>query len=233
MNTKNMRVLGAFALCTFAELLGEITGDRQLILYSKPLLMPLLGVWLFLETRHFAPQFRNIMLLGLVFATLGDTLLLFSSGPAGGIYFLLGLGAFLCMQLCYIAFFTRFAGFKEGYLKQKPLHFAAYLAYLAVLLLLLWPGIPAPMKIPVAIYAAVLTTMGLSAHNLRGAISGDAAMMTFYGSLLFIASDSILAINKFGLAFDDANIGIMVTYIAGQWLIVSGAAVLVKERKDS
>jgi uncharacterized membrane protein YhhN len=112
------------------------------------------------------------------------------------------------------------------------LHFAAYLAYLAVLLLLLWPGIPIPMKIPVAIYATVLTTMGLSAHNLRGTISGDAAMMTFYGSLLFIASDSILAINKFGLAFDDANIGIMVTYIAGQWLIVSGAAVLVKERKE-
>ena len=92
MNTKNMRVLGAFALCTFAELLGEITGDHQWILYSKPLLMPLLGVWLFLETRDYAPQFRNMMLLGLFFATLGDTLCFFRADQKAAFTFCWDLG---------------------------------------------------------------------------------------------------------------------------------------------
>ena len=44
----------------------------------------------------------------------------------------------------------------------------------------------------------------------------------FVGALLFIVSDSLLAINRFAATLPFANVAVMVTYIAAQWLIVKG-----------
>jgi uncharacterized membrane protein YhhN len=42
------------------------------------------------------------------------------------------------------------------------------------------------------------------------------------GSLLFIASDSLLALNEFTDYINHAGLGVMTTYIAAQFLIVTG-----------
>lgn len=229
MKSAKYQWLGAFALCAFAELLGEITGDAQFVFIFKPMLMPLLGIWFWLDTPDADPRLRYGFLLALVFACAGDTLLLFSNGPQGGLYFLLGLGAFLLMQIAYILFFTRQVSLFKGYFKQKPVYVLAFLAYLAGFLFLLWPGIPAPMRAPVVVYACTLLTMAISAINTKSVLAPDASLMALYGSLLFVGSDSILAINKFAWTIPDANIAIMITYIAGQWLLASGAAVFLKK----
>jgi len=44
------------------------------------------------------------------------------------------------------------------------------------------------------------------------------------GAVLFIMSDSILAINKFYQSFEVAGLGIMLTYGMAQLFIVEGAA---------
>ncbi|MEI6408348.1 MAG: lysoplasmalogenase [Bacteroidota bacterium] len=226
---KNLRWLGLYAFASFVELLGDITGDARLTYVSKPLLMPILGLWFYFETKAYRSYLRGAMLVGLAFATLGDTLLMLNGRPDGFPYFLAGLGAFLITQICYAAGFQSVVRITQGYLKQKPVFILPFIAYLVGLMALLWSGIPPEMKIPVALYGTILTTMAVSVFNLKEQVALDAFSMLFYGAFLFVLSDSMIAVAKFAYAFDDAHIGIMVTYIAGQWLLVSGAAVLVRE----
>jgi uncharacterized membrane protein YhhN len=63
----------------------------------------------------------------------------------------------------------------------------------------------------------------LALHMLFIKNKGAGKLMMF-GALLFVASDSILAINKFYLPFEFAGIFIMLTYGLAQLLITIGAA---------
>jgi uncharacterized membrane protein YhhN len=98
---KNLRWLGLYAFASFVELLGDITGDARLTYVSKPLLMPILGLWFYFETKAYRSYLRGAMLVGLAFATLGDTLLMLNGRPDGFPYFLAGLGAFLITQIYF------------------------------------------------------------------------------------------------------------------------------------
>jgi uncharacterized membrane protein YhhN len=52
----------------------------------------------------------------------------------------------------------------------------------------------------------------------------EAGKWMMVGALLFVISDSVLAINKFYLPFDGAGVIIMLTYGLAQLFIVKGAA---------
>lgn len=66
--------------------------------------------------------------------------------------------------------------------------------------------------------------MAMSALNLWVLVSKPAAQSLFGGALLFVASDSLLAFNKFydPTAISYAGFFIMLTYILGQYFIVNG-----------
>jgi uncharacterized membrane protein YhhN len=51
----------------------------------------------------------------------------------------------------------------------------------------------------------------------------NAGKWMMIGALLFVISDSVLAVNKFYQAFEAAGIVIMLTYGLAQFLIVEGA----------
>jgi uncharacterized membrane protein YhhN len=78
------------------------------------------------------------------------------------------------------------------------------------------------MKWPVLLYALVITLMALSALFRYGRTSMKSFALVFGGSILFIMSDSLLAVNKFIEPLALADFWIMVTYIGAQYLIVSG-----------
>jgi len=54
----------------------------------------------------------------------------------------------------------------------------------------------------------------------------------FSGALLFIVSDSVLAVNKFYIPFIEAGIITMVTYAAAQLLLVQGAVEYIKDELE-
>ena len=56
----------------------------------------------------------------------------------------------------------------------------------------------------------------------------NAAMIMMIGAVLFIISDSVLAINKFYKPFEGAGIVIMLTYAFAQLLIVAGIIKYIK-----
>ncbi|WP_240041043.1 lysoplasmalogenase [Paenibacillus ginsengarvi] len=178
---------------------------------SVKLLFKLIPMWLMIAyawlRRPAEPRRYGIcVLIGLFFCMLGDGLL--------GVSFVVGLSAFLVGHLFYIAGFLsawRFSFAKAVML--LPIAAYGFLVGRELLAALVQNG-QTPLLVPVVLYVLVISFMAW-ASIMTG--RGWAA----FGALLFVASDSILAWNKF--VSDVAYSGplIMTTYYAAQFLIAS------------
>ncbi len=157
-----------------------------------------------------APGVRRWVLVGLVFSLGGDVALLW---PQQG--FLPGLVSFLLAHLAYLVAFTRVQR-----LAAWPLAFVAYALVAGFILWRLWPGVPAALQIPVVAYVLCLAAMAAQAAVLwrRGAERG--ALLAL-GGALFVASDALLATNKFAGPLPLASLWILGTYWSAQWCIAS------------
>ena len=204
-----------FAIDSMLELASQLFNWNFLSLFSKPLLMPLLiGYFVSASGANRSPL-KKFVVLALVFSWVGDTVLMFQN--IDGMYFIIGLVAFLLAHVMYIVGFTKL---KNSTTKVERLAIIVFfLAYSATLVIFLWPGL-GNMKAPVMLYALVLTIMGV-----LGVIKSTTnhPYITF-GVLFFVASDSILALNKFLIDVPFNGVLIMGTYIAAQWLIVAGVS---------
>lgn len=161
---------------------------------------------------------RAPLLAGLGLSLVGDVALLW---PQQG--FLPGLVAFLLAHLAYLVAFAR--GVR---LAAWPLAFAGYALLAAVVLSVLWPGVPPALQWPVLAYVTCLAAMAAQtasawhAARARGDMAarrrlGGAAL----GGLLFLTSDALLAFNRFHTPLPLAGLWILSTYWAAQWLIAS------------
>lgn len=207
------------------NLLGILLANDTLIFVSKPLLMPTLAAW-FLTAKPFRDAqifLRNAVLGALALSTLGDVLLMFS----GGIFFLLGLASFLLAHIFYIGAFSSISNLKNGFLSQNPWWATPFVAFPIFLLIYLWDGIPAEMKYAVATYAGVISVMAMSVLNLKGKMNSPIFWSMLAGAILFVLSDSLIALSKFGQPFEGARAAIMVTYILGQYLLVRGVGAII------
>lgn len=79
-----------------------------------------------------------------------------------------------------------------------------------------------PLQVPVIIYAVVICTMLFCSIHIYPKLTAPANQYFVAGALLFVLSDSILAINKFYSPLPLGGCWIMLTYCAAQYLIVSG-----------
>ena len=173
----------------------------------KPLLMPILMLLYLMMSNH-----RNKLLLtALFFSLLGDILLLDKTQ-----FFVYGLGSFLISQLVYVLLF--FPAVKNGSMSNWIKAIVPFALYLLILLKLLFPHLDS-FFLPVLIYAVAICLFGLiSLMQVLEKKPYSALLLS--GAVLFIISDSMIAINKFYQAFDGAGIAIMLTYVSAQYLIV-------------
>lgn len=162
---------------------------------------------------HDTPALRRWVLAGLVASLAGDIALLW---PQQG--FLPGLVSFLLAHLAYLWAFTR-----VRQLAADVLPFVAYAAVAGGILALLWPGVPAALRVPVVAYVACLAAMAAQAAVLWRAGAPRAATLAL-GGALFVASDALLATNKFAGPLPWASLWILSTYWSAQWCIASWLA---------
>lgn len=159
---------------------------------------------------------------GLVFSLLGDLCLLRPERA-----FIAGLAAFLTGHLCYIAGFNvrPFAWNSLFLLALTGVAAAAVLIGRYILRGLKRGKSYSRLKAPVLAYMTVITLMLLSALAcfFRPDWPQAAATAASLGALSFLASDSILASDRFVRKRWWAGATIMVTYHLGQVLIISGA----------
>ncbi len=215
-----------FVALSLLHIVGVLSNTELLCTISKPLLMPSLALWLLKETRGLQSPLRTAWLIGLLFSMLGDILLMFS----GGTFFLLGLSAFLLAHLFYIGGIAKGLRERSGFLLKNAVWILPFLLFPILFLYWLMEGIPVAMRIPVAVYAIVIATMALSVANLKGYISNKIFWTMMSGAILFVLSDSLIAANKFGHAFEGARVAVIGTYMLGQWLLVLGVSRVLSEK---
>jgi uncharacterized membrane protein YhhN len=139
----------------------------------------------------------------------------------GEIFFLLGLSAFLVAHVFYILFFQ--GARQAAGIKSNPWLLLLVSFYYTSLILFLSPYL-GDKEWPVRIYGVVISLMLLLALHMRQLPDKTAGPLMCIGAVLFVLSDSVLAVNKFYSSFEGAGIIVMATYAAGQLFIVRGAA---------
>ena len=152
------------------------------------------------------------LILALGFSALGDAFLAYE----GDKNFLGGLASFLIAHVFYVILFINQP---SEILVLQPLRLAAIVAMLAFLGFMLVRLLPkvGSLKFPVLAYMLVITVMGVSAMGMDKPLA-------ILGAVMFIASDAILATEKFLMAPDHpqratSSIAIWALYYIGQLLI--------------
>jgi alkylglycerol monooxygenase len=149
---------------------------------------------------------KRLVVGALAASLIGDTLLLQSS------LFVAGLVAFLVAHGFYVAAFTRGVGFLPS---RAAL--AAIAAVAIGILVYLWPGVGGELKAPVGVYVGVIALMAAQAAGRASVLNDRAAVAVAAGALMFMASDTTLALAKFaGWAVDEWTLP---TYYLAQGLI--------------
>ncbi|MDR3014789.1 MAG: lysoplasmalogenase family protein [Delftia acidovorans] len=132
--------------------------------------------------------------------------------------FIPGLASFLLAHLAYTVLLRQDA----PWFAHRP-SLAATLALGVGMYAVLWQGgLPAALRLPVAAYVLVIALMAAQALGRARHLGGTAAWQVAMGACFFMASDSLLAINRFVQPFDGAQAGVLSTYYAAQLLIVQG-----------
>ncbi|SMD32168.1 Uncharacterized membrane protein YhhN [Reichenbachiella faecimaris] len=210
-----------FIVISVAELCSHAFEWKFLNEFTKPLLMPVLLVY-FRKGMN-APVNLSFILavFALVFSWFGDVALMYVYKRDW--YFLVGLGAFAIAQALY---FFSFKNAKSGEEEQIPLlqhifNVLPFAVFVIGLLYTLWPFLEG-LKIPVTIYASLICLMALGAVYRNGSTTTESFNQVVFGAILFILSDSLIAINKFYAPMENASIWIMGTYILAQWNIING-----------
>lgn len=208
-----------FAIIVIVELLGRLLDNIQMEYFVKPLIMIWIAVYFMLFAKKTA--FTIPVLLAFFFSWVGDNLLMLSG--KNELFFFAGVGGFFCAQVTYIYIFTKFSETGgKGYLQKNLWLSVFFLAYVAGMLVLLFPGLEGMMKPVITIYALSLILMSMMALNRSGRVGAMSFKLVFIGSLLFLLSDSMIAFNKFHSEIPLAGFLIMLTYIAAQYLIMRG-----------
>ena len=208
-----------FAVIVMVELLGRLLDRTQMEYFVKPLIMIWIAVYFLLCARK--TSFTVPVLLAFFFSWVGDNFLMLSG--SNELFFYAGVGGFFCAQVSYVYTFIKFSekGGK-GFLQQNPWIAVFFLAYMAGILYLLFPGLEGMMKVVITIYAFSLILMSMTALNRSGRVGALSFRLVFIGSLLFVLSDSMIAIDKFHSDLPLAGFLIMITYIAAQYMIMRG-----------
>lgn len=187
---------------------AEYRGPRWRIYLFKPLTtLLILGVAL-AGSNSPAMPYALWIVAGLVCSLAGDVWLMLSQDR-----FVAGLASFLLAHLCYLVALVRDA---------QPLAFPWLLLPLAIygvaLGHFLWPHL-GKMRWAVLLYEVVILAMAWRAWERTLQMDSFGALLAAIGALLFVLSDSALAVNRFARRFHAAQLVVLGSYYLAQWLI--------------
>lgn len=205
-------VLGALALVSAVVTItasGSHVAGMRLGYVSMPLTTIL--IWLLAATTPASglPRYKWSIVLGLLCSLAGDVFLMLPRD-----LFLAGLSAFLLAHVCYLIAFTADCRFAA-----KPIPFLFWGAVGVCVVVGLWSRVPPVLRLPVVAYATVILSMAAQAASRALALRNRAAVLAAVGAIFFVASDTLLAVRKFGGGLPASRLLVLGTYFAAQILI--------------
>lgn len=196
------------AVLAALEIRAERAGARGQIYVLKPLTTVCILLIALLSPPPFRPGYHIPISLGLLFSLFGDVFLMLPRDR-----FLAGLAAFLMALVCYVMAFVNVAGVPAFWPAGVIL-----LVYGAWLLARLWPHLGG-YKIPVIVYSLVLLLMCAGAFEQLRHDAAPRTWFAFIGAVLFVISDSLLALDRFEARAQRRQTLVLASYFAAQWLI--------------
>jgi uncharacterized membrane protein YhhN len=196
------------AVSAVLTVVAEQRGVRRGVYLFKPLTTVLVLALAATAGEPVSGGYQALVCAGLLFSLAGDVFLMLPRDR-----FVAGLASFLVAHLFYVA---AFAPRPPGL--AAPLALAAVLAYGGVLLRALWPHL-GTLRAPVALYAAALMAMAWQAMERWAVLDATPALLAAAGAVLFVASDSVLAWERFVRRHGWGQVVVLGTYFAAQWLI--------------
>jgi len=195
-------------VAAFIHIRAEYRGPQQHIYIFKPLTMVFILLIAVLGQAA-APFYKYMIITGLVFSLAGDIFLMLPSDR-----FVPGLVAFLIAHLFYSAAFAS----EVSALIWWP---AIPLVIFGIIIYLILAPALGKLKVPVLIYVVVILAMAWLAWERWSQMRQSGALLAAAGAVLFVISDTILAIHRFRGAFKSAHALNLITYFAAQCLIAS------------
>lgn len=199
---------------SLANVIAQIIPSEELDRYTKPLLMPVLLFYVYKKSIGNTTLKVLLLCVAILFSWFGDVVLMYQSND---VYFITGIGLFLVAQITYTVVLRK-AAYQTptiNFIKSLP-----FIAYGAILFYILLPA--GDFTIPIIIYGLVILAMMISAFSRKDRTAYKSYLLAFMGSILFVVSDSILAINAFKIPIPYARTFIMSTYCAAQYLLAEG-----------
>ena len=220
-----------FIVVSVLELSGHVFDIPEINQFSKPLLMPVLLVYFKRALK--APLNLSFMIgsFALIFSWGGDVLLMFQKSKPD--FFIFGLASFAIAQVLYMITFSKARNneFKDNSLQKWP-YAIPFLIFTVIFLWYIWSDI-GDLKIPVTVYSILLLGMAIAAIFRMERSSLKSFNQVFFGSVLFILSDSLIAIDKFMIPMQYSGLFIMATYILAQWNIINGLLLHYNEKEEA
>ena len=189
---------------------AEYRGPRWVVYVCKPLATTLI-LLLALATGGDDRVYTALIVVGLACSLAGDIFLMLPQDR-----FIPGLVSFLIAHLAYIAAFVLAADRPWSGTSVLPL--LPLLVYGFAVFAILRPHL-GQLMVPVLAYMIVILLMAWWAIEYARQYPTPGPLAAALGALLFVISDSILAVNRFARSFRAAQALILGTYFAAQWLI--------------
>jgi len=206
-------------------IVGDLTGEFLQLPWLDYCFKPLIMVWIcsyfLLHSKNIDRVVVRLAAVGFLFSWFGDLFMMFSGEF---LYFVLGIACFLVAQLFYAFLFLRTIDIsgKKPFLKKKPMWLTPYILYGLIVYIALFPHLHTILKIAIFIYMIAILTMSSMALNRYGNGHPISFNLVFAGSLLFVVSDTMIAVNRFLVPIPHEGLFIMGTYLAAQFLIMKG-----------
>jgi uncharacterized membrane protein YhhN len=150
---------------------------------------------------------RLLLGMGLVLSAIGDVLLALDG------LFVEGLAAFLLAQVTYTVLFL-----KQFRWQSSRLPWAALIVVYALVCTLFIVPEAGDMRVPVTAYMIAISLMAIAAGFRRD----QQLLWVVMGALIFMASDTLIAVSHFVTPFEYSGIAVMATYYLAQLLICVG-----------
>jgi uncharacterized membrane protein YhhN len=172
----------------------------------KPLIMASLILWYVTKMKK---DQRTIVLIGMLFALIGDITLLFAGI---NLFFTFGLLAFIIMQTCYSYFFKKYYEAPKG----RKLVLSVLIFVSIVLFNIFYWSYFKDFKFLISIYSISISIMAFFGVNQK--LSEKISI----GSLIFIVSFFLLATFKFAAQIWTLPYLILITYALAKYYMANG-----------
>jgi uncharacterized membrane protein YhhN len=208
MNPKLSKVLiTVFLIVSILDIIAVAMDYPVMQAVFKPMIMLSLMAAYYFSVAIINPWY----LLAMAFSFLGDVLLMDKNN-----LFLAGIAAFLGTQLIYIFIIKK--RLKKSRARDLLISIVPFLIFYSLLISVLQKNL-GTLTVPVMVYGMAISILGMAALLLYLQNKNSITRMLLMGAILFIVSDSMIALQKFHAARTWYPVVIMATYVMAQFLI--------------